>query len=302
MAIVAGTRSGLFELGGRSWLDGREITALAAVDSGWWSLVDGRELVRIGGGDQTTEATIEGEVGRSLLPVGGAVLVGTSNARLFVVRNGWSEPSRPFDDAEGRDGWYTPWGGPPDTRSLSAGRDGSVYANVHVGGILRAEDPASAWTPTIDIDADVHQVVADARDPAHVVAATALGLAESRDAGGTWEFVTDGLHSSYARAVALDGDRLFLSASTGPRGGRAAVYRRMPGSSAFEPCRDGLPEWFDGNIDSHCLAAGNGAVAFGTNGGDVYESGDGGVTWRILAEDLPPVTGLVIAGEAIGPA
>jgi hypothetical protein len=302
MSIIVGTRSGLFELGGRSWLDGREITSLAEAEEGWWALVDGWELVRVAGGDQSSIATIEGEVGRCLLPVGGAILVGTSNARLMVVRDGSAEPVRSFDEAEGRDGWYTPWGGPPDTRSLSAGPDGPLFANVHVGGILRAEDPAGPWTPTIDIDADVHQVVADPRASRHVVAATALGLAESRDAGETWEFVTDGLHSSYARAVALDGDRLFLTASRGPRGGRAALYRREPDAAAFEVCRGQLPEWFDGNIDSHCLAAGNGAVAFGTSGGEVFESEDGGVTFRVLAEDLPAVTSLIIAGRPIGPA
>jgi hypothetical protein len=302
MGIVAGTRSGLFELGGRSWLDGREISGLAGADEGWWALVDGHELVRIADGDQRSIASIGGEVGRCLLPVGDAVLVGTSNARLMVVRDGSSEPSRPFDEAEGRDEWYTPWGGPPDTRSLSAGPDGALFANVHVGGILRAEDPAGTWTPTIDIDADVHQVLSDPHASRHVVAATALGLAESRDAGETWEFVTEGLHSSYARAVALEGDRLFMSASTGPRGGRAAVYRREPGASAFEPCRDGLPEWFDGNIDTHCLAAGNGSAAFGTSGGEVFESEDGGVSWRLVASDLPPVTCLSIAGQPIGPA
>ena len=302
MGIVAGTRSGLFELGGRSWLDGREITALAGSEGGRWALVDGRELVRIAGEDQTTITTIEGEVGRCLLPVGDSVLVGTSNARLIVVRDGSAEPVPAFDEAEGRDDWYTPWGGPADTRSLSAGPDASLFANVHVGGILRAEDPAGPWTPTIDIDADVHQVLADGQDPSHVVAATALGLAESRDAGGNWDFVTDGLHSSYARAVALDADRLFMSASTGPRGGRAAVYRRQPGASAFEPCRDGLPEWFDGNIDTHCLAAGNGSVTFGTSSGDVFESEDGGDSWRVVASDLPPVTGLLIAGQPIGAA
>lgn len=302
MGIVAGTRSGLFELGGRSWLDGREVTALTAGEEGWLALVDGRELVGIAGGDQTSIGAIEGEMGRCLLPVGDAVLVGTSNARLMVIRDGSAEPLRSYDDAEGRDRWYTPWGGPPDTRSLSAGPDGAVFANVHVGGILRAQDPAGAWTPTIDIDADVHQVVADPRASRHVVAATALGLAESHDAGESWSFVTDGLHSSYARAVAFDGDRLLMSASTGPRGGRAALYRREPGASAFEPCRDGLPEWFDGNIDTHCLAAGNGSVAFGTSGGEVFESEDGGGTWRVVASDLPPVTGLSIAGQPIGPA
>src|SRR5919198_5687434 len=108
MGIVAGTRTGLFELGGRSWLDGREVTAVAAAEEGWLAMVDGRELVRIAGSDQASIGTIEGEVGRCLLPAGDAVLVGTSNARLMVIREGSAEPIRSYDDAEGRGTWYTP--------------------------------------------------------------------------------------------------------------------------------------------------------------------------------------------------
>ena len=89
----------------------------------------------------------------------------------------------------------------------------------------------------------------------HVVAATALGLAESLDAGETWRFVIDGLHAEYARAVALDGEHLFMSASVGPRGGRAALYRRTGDAAGFAKCTGGLPEWFGQNIDSHHLAA-----------------------------------------------
>ena len=208
------------------------------------------------------------------------MLVGTAHARLARVSDGASELVASFDDAPGRDGWYTPWGGPPDTRSLSAAPDGRVFANVHVGGILRAADPTGTWSPTIDIDADVHQVLADPLDPSHVVAATALGLAESRDGGDSWTFTTDGLHAPYARAVALDGERLFLSASTGPRGGRAALYRREPGAAGFERCDDGLDDWFAGNIDSHRLAAAGGTVLFGTEDGRAFLSGGGGDGWR----------------------
>src|SRR5919201_1898717 len=108
MGIAAGTRSGLFELGGGWWLDAREGTALSAAEEGWLALVDGRELVRIAGGDQTSIGTIEGEVGRCLLSAGDAVLVGTSNARLVVIRDGSAELLRSYDDAEGRGTWYTP--------------------------------------------------------------------------------------------------------------------------------------------------------------------------------------------------
>jgi hypothetical protein len=289
---LVGTRNGLFGQDGNTWLDGRQITALAPNAEGWWALADGRDVVRLRGGDVETVVSIEEELGRCVLPVAEGVLVGTANARLALARAGSVEMVVSFDDAKGREDWYTPWGGPPDTRSLSAG-PGALFANVHVGGILRADAPVGTWQPTIDIDADVHQVLADPNQAGRVVAATALGLAESLDAGGTWRFTTDGLHASYGRAVALNGDALFMSASTGPRGGRAALYRRAPGEDSFGKCSRGLPEWFAHNIDSHHLAASVGLVVFGADG-SLFVSEDGGGSWRDDGAAYPEITCVAI--------
>ena len=295
MRWVVGTENGLVGSDGGPWLVGREVTALAPDVNGWLVLVEGSEVFRVHGDEVDSLGTVVEETGRCLQPVSGAVLVGTAQARVAMIRDGAVTMLRSFDEAEGREAWYTPWGGPPDTRSLSAGPGGALFANVHVGGILRAETPEGVWAPTIDIDADVHQVLTDALDPGHVVAATARGLAESRDGGGTWRFTTDGLHAPYARAVALDGDRLYLSASTGPRGGRAGVYRREPGSVAFEKCRGRLPEWFGGNVDSHRLAAAGGSSLFGTEDGNVFLSEDGGDFWRKVLGGSTRITGVDVA-------
>jgi hypothetical protein len=251
-------------------------------------------VVLLRDGAVETVTSVEEEVGRCLLPSADGVLVGTTNARLALAHAESVEMVASFDDAKGREDWYTPWGGPPDTRSLSAGPDGAVFANVHVGGILRADEPVGTWQPTIDIDADVHQVLADSNRAGRIVAATALGLAESFDAGATWRFATDGLHASYARAVALDGDALFMSASTGPRGGRAALYRRAPGENVFGKCSGGLPEWFAHNIDSHQLAASDGLVVFGADG-SLFVSEDGGGSWRDEGTAYPEITCVAIA-------
>ena len=40
------------------------------------------------------------------------------------------------------------------------------------------------------------------------------------------------------------------------------VYRRaIDGTGQFERCTDGLPEWFDDNVDTFCLAASGGSAA-----------------------------------------
>src|SRR5205807_9259184 len=124
--------------------------------------------------------------------------------------------------------------------------------NVHVGGVLRTKDEGTTWGPTIDIDADVHRVWATDR---MVLAACARGLAVSEDRGDSWTTRTEGLHAAYCRGVAVCGDTVLLSASTGPRGGRSALYRAPAEGGTFEKCDRGLPDWFDDNIDSSCLAA-----------------------------------------------
>ena len=297
MRWVVGTDHGSVDSEGHTWFPDRSVTAVVPDGRAWLALVDGREIVRRHGDEVDPVGVIDDEVGRCLLPIQGGVLVGTAHARLALVHDGTAELLASFDGADGRDRWYTPWGGPPDTRSLTVSPDELLFANVHVGGILRGDRPDGVWSPTIDIDADVHEVLADPLDATHVVAATALGLAETRDAGETWTFATDGLHARYARAVALDGDALFLSASTGPRGGRAAVYRRDAPGGSFVKCQRGLPEWFDGNVDSHCLAAGGGTALFGTEDGRAFLSEDRGESWREVLGGPSGVHGVAIAAE-----
>jgi hypothetical protein len=294
---VVGTQDGLVGSDGEAWLVGREVTALASDANGWLVLMEGSEVLRLQGDEVDPLGEVAEETGRCLQPVPGAVLVGTAEARLAMIKDGAVAVVRSFDEAQGREAWYTPWGGPPDTRSLARSADGTLFANVHVGGILRAKTPEGVWSPTIDIDADVHQVLTDHLDPGHVVAATARGLAESRDGGVTWRFADEGLYAPYARAVALDGERLYLSASNGPRGGRAGVYRREPGATVFEKCGGGLPEWFGGNVDSHRLAAAGGTALFGTEDGNAFLSEDGGDSWRKVLDGSTRITCVGVATD-----
>ncbi|HEV3400829.1 MAG TPA: hypothetical protein VG078_03320, partial [Acidimicrobiales bacterium] len=229
---------------------------------------------------------------RCLAVAGDDVLVGTAEAHLLRVRDGRAEPVVGFEKAEGREGWYTPWGGPPDTRSLAVGADGTVYANVHVGGIVRSSDGGETWEPTIDVDTDVHQVLA--APSGTLLAPCAYGLATSADGGDSWDIVTDGLHATYLRAAAVAGDDVLVSASTGPGGERSAVYRRPGGQGAFERCREGLPEWLRGNVDTGTLAANGDLVVFASADGALYASSDAGRTWETLTEGLPRVTAVAL--------
>ena len=268
----------------------RSVTGLARAGSAIWAVLDGKELWHGIDGRWRHVADIEGVRATCIASIDGELLVGTSEAHLFRIVDDELRPVEAFDRAAGRSSWYTPWGGPPDTRSI-ANWDDDVYVNVHVGGILHTSDGGATWSPTIDIDADVHQVTTA---EGLVLAACAGGLAVSADRGATWSMRTHGLAAPYARAVAVCGEEIFISSSNGPRGGRAAVYRADLAGGAFERCEAG-PGWFDGNIDTSCLDAlpDGSLAAFGTSDGRLYVSTNGS-TWDERASMLSQVRRVLV--------
>ena len=296
--VLIGTADGLHELGDgrRQLLGGREVTSLARRQPGWWAVVDEVEVWRSGSeGEWEHVASLDGLRANCILPMAKEVYVGTSEARLFALGDGKLEPVESFDGVAGRESWHTPWGGPPDVRSMAADPSGNLYVNVHVGGVARSRVGNGAWEPTIELDADIHQVLFDPGSGL-LLAASAKGLADSGDEGASWVFDTEGLHGGYLRAVAVAGGSVLVSASTGPFTERAALYRKpLDGGETFGRCQNGLPEWFSDNIDTYCLAASGPTVAFGTSEGEAYLSLDEGESWNVLAEDLPPVRCVAVA-------
>jgi len=310
-AVLAGTKAGVLHfsvpptgpvpaVATAAGLAGREVVALARQSCPHlWAVVAGDEIwrtdpeghwqrvVRLQDEQELTGLTAVCLAGTRANAAGG-VLVGTSEAHLARVgADGQLQLVGSFEAAPGRDSWHTPWGGPPDTRSITEDAT-AVYVNVHVGGVLRSLDQGATWEPTIDIDADVHRVVTGR---GRLYAAGAGGLWVSEDQGRSWRLSFEGLHARYCRSVAVCGGTLLVSASDGPHGGRAALYRSGLEGQAFERCRDGLPEWFEGNLDSLCVdALPNGSLAaFATEGGDLYASADQGASWARLAQGLGPV-------------
>ena len=284
MNLLVGTAAGLHRVDdGHTELAGRPVNALG----GDLALVEGRAVWRDG---EWVGDPLEGPLATCVLPVDGVALVGTAEGHLVRLPTG--ERLASFEEAPGRDDWYTPGGGPADVRSLAEGPDGTLYVNVHVGGILRSTDGGASWEPTLDIELDVHQVTV--ADDGTVLAATARGLAISDDRGDTWTVIDDGLAATYARAVAVAGDTVLLSVSTGPDGRRAAVYRRpLHGGGPFRRSAIGLPGTFPGNIDTFCLAGAGSVAALGTFAGRVYLSDDAGASWATVAAG-PPVTCLAL--------
>jgi len=295
--LVAATADGIrpIDPAGPVQLPGASMTSLAVDHGDRWAVIDGHTIVRATKGGWNEVAALDDGRITCLLASAPEAMVGSSEAHLYRLRADRLERDEAFDRVEGRGDWYTPWGGPPDTRSASTGPDGTLYVNVHVGGIVRSVDAGASWSATLDIDADVHQVLAHPTRAGTVLAATAWGLAHSTDGGDSWTFLDEGLHHAYCRAVAVCGDMVLISASTGPRGGTAAVYRRsLHADGPFERCRQGLPEWFEANIDTCWLVADQDMAAFAAPGGTVFRSLDAGGTWDQVAAETPEIRALAL--------
>jgi hypothetical protein len=286
--LLVGTADGLLDLS----LDGvEERRTLAGANvasvSGDWAIAD--DLV------VALDTGVAVKLPDGLMPQcvvaldGGRALVGTTDARIVEV-GGPEGPARDalFDAIPSRSRWSTPWGGPPDTRSLALG-PGGPYAGVHVGGVWRRD--AAEWIEVVPTENDDHEV---AFADGVLAVAAAVGVGQSGDGGETWHWSNEGLHASYCRAVAVADDWLLATASTGPGTREGAVYRRplRDPDAPFTRCGgddEGLPRTFPHNIDTFELAAAGRLVAVGTPTGELYLSDDSGATWRTIAKALPGV-------------
>ena len=299
-SILIGTGAGLWELAGDvarpvEALAGHRVTALARDGAKTWAVIDGAALWAFDSA-WAPRATVEGPPATWVAPTATGPIVGTEQGHLLRLTADRLARLESFETVRGREAWYQPWGDPADVRSIAVAGDGAIHVNVHVGGVVRSRDGGASWAPTVDIEADVHQVLAHPTRPEIVLLAAAEGFGLSRDGGDSYQFATAGLHAHYLRAVAVAGEHVVISASAGFHGRRSALYRRpLDGAPRFERCAAGLPKWFDDNVDTGCLAAAGSLAVFGTGDGQVYRSRDAGERWELALKGLPPI-GCVAVG------
>jgi hypothetical protein len=256
-------------------------------------------------GDWATVATSEFELS-CCMAVRDAIYVGTDDARMLRLSHGGGvlDPIDGFENVAGRDAWFAGSAivngqrlGPPlGIRSVAANSSGSIlFANVHVGGIPRSMDGGRTWQPTIDINSDVHEVRAHQADPDLVVAASAIGLCISHDAGATWAIERDGLHAPYCSAVAFSGDDILVSASTDHFATQGRIYRRpvRPGGHIVA-VENGLPTWLNGIADTGCIATNGSTIVVVDRGGTPYLSTDLGLAWSRIGSELPTPSSVLI--------
>ena len=307
--LVATWENGLFSVTGKmvhQELANQSVRSLVADGRGGvLAIVGGHSLCRRSSDGEWTEIAKSEFDLSCCVPIGNVIFVGTDDAHILRIgADGAQQRLAGFDAVAGRDKWYAGsaivngkrMGPPLGIRSMAATCDGAVLlANVHVGGIPRSTDAGLTWQPTIDIDSDVHQVCAHSTRPNIVIAAAAVGLCVSRDAGMTWTIEQQGLHALHCSAVAFGRNDIFVSASTDPFAAQGAVYRRLiDDNGPLQPLGGGMPQWINGKADTDCIATRDSMAAVIDRSGQLYVSHDDGVTWSYPWDRLPVPSGLHI--------
>jgi len=224
------------------------------------------------------------------------LLAGTESARVAWVNDNTLDFIEQFDKVPGRNLWTTPFGTPPDVRSLAISDDGVIYVNIHVGWIVRSMDRGESWTNLQEgLEMDVHQVGVSLSDPATVFTATADGFYVSTNHGTTFDRRDNGLNLLYSRACVCFPEKevYLLSTSGGPYGDiDAGIYVSADQGIHWKRVK-GLPET-QLNIDTfQILTVENGSALTVINNDSIYESEDYGAHWSLVRSGFPRIYGIL---------
>jgi hypothetical protein len=119
------------------------------------------------------------------------------------------------------------------------------------------------------------------------IAISAAGAFPTDDGGLSWNPINRGLHSQYIP------DPIKSDSEHFPIDGALRVYRSRSGGHEWEPLTEGLPQTnCYVNVLRDAMAVDSldsCGIYFGTTGGQVYVSPDGGDTWQAIVHDLPAV-------------
>jgi len=219
-----------------------------------------------------------------------SLLLGTEGARLyrFSERNGRAQPVCAFDELSCRNKWHTPWGGPPAVRSLAATPDNSIYADVHVGSIMRSPDAGETWAPvTPTLNEDVHQVATCPAAPDRVYANTARAVYISEDRGTSWLHRAGDLDERYGRAIAVHPsvpDCILATVSDGPHGEdvHGQLYVTQNAGVNWRHVTNGFPASARQNVNTFQVAFSSDGTAWATVGKCLYRGLERATRWELF--------------------
>ena len=190
-----------------------------------------------------------------------------------------------------------------------------IYTAISAAGAFRTDDGGKSWRPINaglksqfelpDPDADVghcvHRLALHPSRPDVLFMQKHWDVMRTDDAGGSWHEVSGNLPSDFGFPIdvhAHEPETIYVvpiksDSEHFPPDGKLRVYRSRSGGNEWEALTNGLPQsdcYVNVLRDAMAVdSLDSCGIYFGTTGGQVYASPNGGDTWAPIVRDLPPV-------------
>ncbi|HYH79579.1 MAG TPA: hypothetical protein VEX86_07270 [Longimicrobium sp.] len=185
---------------------------------------------------------------------------------------------------------------------------------ISTGGFYRTDDGGRSWTARNqgvraeflpdkypEFGQCVHKVVNHPSKPERLFLQNHWGLYRSDDWGDSWTDIANGVPSDFGFAMEVhphDPDTVYIVPLESDQfrivpEARLRVYRTKDAGASWHALEAGLPQ--EGAYElvlRDSLAADSrdpAGIYFGTRGGKLFGSADGGDSWREIADALPPI-------------
>jgi photosystem II stability/assembly factor-like uncharacterized protein len=245
------------------------------------------------------------------------VYAGVEDAALFVSRDGaksWQEMSGLRLHSTGKD-WQPGAGGMClHTILIDPKNPKRMFIAISAAGAFRTDDGGETWkpinkglvssympSPEAEVGHCVHRIAFHPSNPQRLYMQKHWDIMRTDDAGDLWTDVSGNLPSDFGFPIdvhAHEPETIYVvpiksDSEHVPPDGKLRVYRSRTGGNDWEPLTNGLPqEHCYVNVLREAMAVDqmdSCGVYFGTTGGQVYCSPDGGDHWHAINEHFPSV-------------
>lgn len=245
------------------------------------------------------------------------VYAGVEDAALFRSRDGggtWEELSGLRGHGTGPR-WAPGAGGMClHTILIDPSNERRIYVAISAAGAFRSDDAGATWKPvtrglvsnflpepTAEVGHCVHRIAMHRDRPDTLFMQKHWDVMRSDDAGEHWREVSGNLPTDFGFVIdvhAHEPETIYVvpiksDSEHFPPDGRLQVFRSRTGGGEWEPLTRGLPQqncFVNVLRDAMAVdALDDCGIYFGTTGGQVYVSPDGGEHWSAIVEQLPPV-------------
>jgi len=192
-----------------------------------------------------------------------------------------------------------------------------MWIAISTGGVYRTEDGGENWearnkgirAPYMPPDQQypewgqcVHKVVAHASNPNRMFLQHHWGVYRSDNAGDSWDDIGKSLPSDFGFAMEMDpndANTVYIIPIESDEfrctpEGKLRVYRTKDSGESWQALTGGLPQEdaletiLRDNMDAD--ANSQTGLYFGTRSGKVFGSSNGGDSWTLVKDGLPPIT------------